>query len=181
MGLLHLHVTREIGILQTKLSPIVCYKDKWKEKYITLVKHSHAQSPVCGGLSLYLRGGGGRKGTVKGLHSGATRCCGEQWNWQCNFGQNILSFFCWYCHENGNRGRKWRPLRLTEISGGPGSSVALCNNRPTLQYLSHFVKTFVALCNKKNLSHFVIEKLLYFAINLKWMIGGQEDPGIISC
>ena len=41
MGLLHLHVTREIGILQTKLSPIVCYKDKRKEKYITLVKHSH--------------------------------------------------------------------------------------------------------------------------------------------
>ena len=41
MGLLHLHVTREIGILQTKLLPIVCYKDKGKEKYITLVKHSH--------------------------------------------------------------------------------------------------------------------------------------------
>ena len=31
----------EIGILQTKLSPIVCSKDKRKEKYITLVKHSH--------------------------------------------------------------------------------------------------------------------------------------------
>ena len=41
MGLLHLHVTPEIGILQTKLSPIVCYKAKRKEKYITLVKHSH--------------------------------------------------------------------------------------------------------------------------------------------
>ena len=42
MGLLHLHVTSEIGILQTKPSLIVCYKDKRKEKYITLVRHSHA-------------------------------------------------------------------------------------------------------------------------------------------
>ena len=102
------------------------------------------RSPQCVVVCLSIWGGGGEKGTVKGLHSGATRCCSEQWNWQCNFGQ-----FCGYCQENGNRGRKWRPLRLTEISGGRGSSVALCNNRPTLQYLSHFVITFVALCNKK--------------------------------
>ena len=41
--------------------------------------------------------------------------------------------------------------------------VALCNNRRTLQYLSHFV----------------IKKLSHFVVNLKWIVGGQVNQ-IIS-
>ena len=40
MGLLHLHETPELCILQTKPSPIFAIKIKEKKKYFTFVKNS---------------------------------------------------------------------------------------------------------------------------------------------
>ena len=71
MGLLHVHGTSELGILQTKPSPIFAIKIKEIKNILPCKKLSYVV-PRCVGLSPM------GEGTVKGLRSGAPRCCGEQ-------------------------------------------------------------------------------------------------------
>ena len=86
-GFVTLAWNARVGYSADKTVTHLCYKDIGKEEYFTPCKKFSYVVPRCVGLSLM------GEGTVKGLRTGTPRYCGEQWNRQCIFDQNILSFF----------------------------------------------------------------------------------------